>query len=281
MFPQTHAQDVDGIQLQYLDYPGSGAPIVMLHATGFQPWLWHPIARELSRDYRVIAPYFCDHRSPDAGKLTLSWQVLADDLAAFIERLGLEKPFFVGHSMGGTIATIVEALRGPIASRMVLIEPIFLPSSLYGVEITVQQHPLASRAIRRRNKWKNQAEARGYFAGKKLFADWDPEMLDLYLEHGLLSTDSGELTLACQPQREAALFMGAMSLDPWKSLAKVSCPVLFVEGENSENRDVIDLKLAASMMPHASLKTVPGAGHLLPMEKPRDTLNLIIDFFRV
>jgi len=279
MMPEILSQNIGDVELQYLHYPGDGPTVVMLHATGFQPWLWHPIARELAGRFRVIAPYFCDHRMADPETGGLGWLVLADDLATLIRRLGITEPLIVGHSMGGTVASIAEALKGPIASRMVLIEPIFLPAGLYDLDITVEQHPLASKAIRRRNRWNNEAEAREYLSEKKLFMKWDKEMLDLYLEYGMTKADNGMLTLACQPEREAALFMGGTEQDPWRLLEKISCPVLLVEGENSENRTVIDLERAASLIPEAELKIVAGAGHLVPMEKPHELLALLLKFF--
>lgn len=277
--PEILSQDIGDIELQYLHYPGDGPTVVMLHATGFQPWLWHPIARELAGDFRVIAPYFCDHRVFDPEEGGLSWLVLADDLETLIRRLGITEPLIVGHSMGATVASIAEALKGPIASRMVLIEPIFLPSGYYELDITVEQHPLASKSIRRRSGWSDEDEARKYFSERKLFMYWDQEVLDLYLEHGVTKADNGALTLACHPKREAALFMGGMEQDPWPLLQKISCPVLLVEGENSENRMVIDLVRAASIIPGADLQIVADAGHLVPMEKPHELLALILEFF--
>jgi lipase len=276
--PEILAQEIGDVELQYLHYPGDGPVVVMLHATGFQPWLWHPIARELAGDFRVIAPYFCDHRvfDPEEG---MSWVVLAEDVTELIKRLGITEPLMVGHSMGATVATIAEALGGPIASRMILIEPIFLPDGLYNMSITVEQNPLAAKAIRRRSSWGDRKEARDYLRTKKLFMDWDEEMLDLYLDHGMTEADNGALTLTCHPKREAALFMGGMARDPWPLLEKISCPVLLVEGENSENREAIDLKRAASIIPGAELRIIAGAGHLVPMEKPRETVALIREFF--
>ncbi|HEY5531180.1 MAG TPA: alpha/beta hydrolase [Candidatus Anoxymicrobiaceae bacterium] len=277
--PKILSQDIGDVELQYLHYQGDGPTVVMLHATGFQPWLWHPIARELAGNFRVIAPYFCDHRVFDPEHGGLSWLLLADDLAALIDRLGITKPLIVGHSMGATVASITEVLKGPIASRMVLIEPIFLPSEYYGLDITVEQHPLASKSIRRRSGWSDEAEVRDYFRSKKLFMNWDEEMLDIYLEHGMTRADNGALTLACSPNREAALFMGGMEKDPWPLLERISCPVLLIEGENSENMLAIDLERAASIIPRANLRVIPGAGHLVPMEKPRELLALILEFF--
>ncbi len=267
------------MELQYLHWPGEGPAVVMLHATGFLPWLWHPIARELAGTYRVIAPYFCDHRSSDPEEGGLSWLVIAEDLAVFMRRLGLERPLVMGHSMGATVASIAEALHGPLAARMVLIEPIFLPSQFYSMELTVEQHPLASKSVRRRNRWDGEEEARDYLSGKPLFSRWDGEMLDLYLRHGMNVSGDGGLELSCHPRREAALFMGGMAVNPWELLEKVTCPVLLVEGGESENRLVVDLRRAAAVMPAAELVVVEGAGHLVPMEKPREVLSILRRFF--
>jgi lipase len=277
--PEILSQEIGDVEFQYLHYPGDGPTVVMLHATGFQPWLWHPIARELAGDFRVIAPYFCDHRIFDPKEEGLSWAVLAEDVTTLIKRLGIRGPLMVGHSMGATVASLAEGFAGPIASRMILIEPILLPAGLYSATITVEENPLAAKAIRRRSSWSDRKEARDYLRTKRLFMDWDEEMLDLYLDHGMTEAENGALTLACHPDREAALFMGGMARDPWPLLENISCPVLLVEGENSENREVIDLKRAASVIPGAELKVVAEAGHLVPMEKPEEIVAIIREFF--
>ena len=46
--PRVLTQDIGDVDLSYLLYEGEGPTIVLLHATGFLPWLWHPIARELA-----------------------------------------------------------------------------------------------------------------------------------------------------------------------------------------------------------------------------------------
>ncbi len=277
--PEIKFRDLGDAAIEYLDYGGNGPAVVLLHATGFLPWTWHPIARELSVDHRVIVPYFCDHREaePDEG---LSWVVLADDLARFSEGLGLRKPYLVGHSMGATVATICAARSGLSVSGMVLIEPIYLPSPVYRMDMKVDDHPLARLAIRRRNGWSGPGEAMDYLRSKKLFAGWDEEALELYLRHGMVEEESGGLTLACHPRREASLFMGSRAMDPWPLLADVSCPVLVVEGEESENRPFIDLKKAATDFPLGEHRLVEAAGHLVPMERPKEVLALIRRFIR-
>jgi pimeloyl-ACP methyl ester carboxylesterase len=70
--------------------------------------------------------------------------------------------------------------------------------------------------------------------------------------------------------------MGGMGYDPWPMLPKVSCPVFVLEGEESTNRDFVDLKKATSKFPHGTYHLIAGAGHLIPMEKPKEIIAFIL-----
>jgi pimeloyl-ACP methyl ester carboxylesterase len=275
--PRTCTQPIGDAEISYLFYEGEGPALIFLHATGFLPWLWHPLARELAGRYRIFAPYFCDHREADPENGGFSWRTLAEDLALFCRNLNLETPFLVGHSMGATIATIANAMGLLPAAGMVLIEPIFLPAEFYRQKLTVSQHPFASKAIRRTNFWRNDEEAETYLHSRPLFADWDQEMVELYLQHGMRKDGEG-LRLTCSPRREAALFMGGVRYDPWPLLAKVSCPVLVLEGEKSGSRGYIDFARICSLIPGCTRHKVAGAGHLIPMEQPREVTHQIREF---
>lgn len=276
--PELSTIDIGDAQMHYLDYGGGGPALVLLHATGFLPFLWHPIAAALSKDHRVIAPAFYDHRpaAPNAGGL--GWLQLADDLARICSRLRLEKPLLAGHSMGAVVGMLANAVYATAAAGLILIEPIFLPSETYRTPISLAQHPLAAQAIKRRNHWPDRRSVWEDFNAKPFFQSWNPEMLSLYVHYGTRRAGSGGVTLTCTPDQEASLFIGGMQHDPWPELSKVTCPTLVVEGEVSENRFYIDLRHAADMIPQGRYTSVPGAGHLIPMEKPVQTIRLIRSF---
>ena len=278
--PQILTQDIGDADLTYLLYDGPGPTVVMLHATGFLPWLWHPIARLLLPDCRVFAPYFCDHRESDPDKGGMNWMILAKDFASFCKCLDLQTPFLVGHSMGATVLTIAAAQCGLTPAGMILIEPVFLPQDLYGNRIGTQDHPLAARSIHRRNTWQNEMEAIAYLQSKSLFKQWDEEMLSLYIQFGMRQTEESSLELTCSPRHEASLFVGSLRHDPWPLLPDISCPVLILEGEHSENRSFIDLKKATSLFPGASYRLIRNTGHLIPMEKPKEIAAIIREFFQ-
>ncbi len=263
----------------YLDYESEGPPLLLLHATGFVPRLWHPVARQLVPSFRVIAPYICDYRDSDPQDGGLSWMQIAEDLVAFCRCLKLPAPFVAGHSMGGAVAVLAAGALGMEFEKMVLIEPIILPEAFYSVEIRVEDHPLASKSIKRRNHWQDRNQARRYLESKTLFKRWDREILELYVRYGMVAADKGGLCLACDPVREASLFMGSMACDPWPVIPGISCPVLVLEGEETENKGFIDFRKVAETLPDGWHHVVEDAGHLIPMEKPEETALLIRGFF--
>ncbi len=273
--PEHQTVDIGDAKLQYLMYDGPGPTLIMMHATGFLPWLWHPIARQLNEQCRIICPYFCDHREADPEQGGFDWVLLAEDLVTLCRSLDIKKPFLVGHSMGGAVMSIAVGRFGMSAAGMVLIEPIFLPREFYAISLRVEDHPLAGKSIKRRNHWENIEEARQYLLSKPFFRTWDEEMLDLYLAYGMVPSDNGGLELACHPRKEAALFMGGSGYDPWPILPKIPCPVLVLEGELTENKGVIDFKKIADTVPQGQYRSIPGAGHLIPMEKPEETIDMI------
>src|SRR5215831_3052013 len=126
-FPQTESRTIDanGINIHYLE-AGKGEPLVLLHGgmVSTNPiWTGVPIAYAshmptLSDHFRVIAP---DTRG--AGRTvhsggTVTFDLLADDVAALIDALGLERPLVAGFSDGGITATIL-GLRHPGSVRAI------------------------------------------------------------------------------------------------------------------------------------------------------------------
>jgi pimeloyl-ACP methyl ester carboxylesterase len=119
----TEARTVhaNGIDIHYLEH-GEGGTLVLLHGgvVSTNPlWTGVPIAyasymEALATHFRVIAPDTrgCGLTAYSEGPMT--FDVLADDVAALIGALGLERPAVAGFSEGGITATIL-GIRHPAA----------------------------------------------------------------------------------------------------------------------------------------------------------------------
>lgn len=102
----------NGVTIHYLD-DGAGPPIVLLHGglmEGTSGWGAH--LPSLTDGHRVLVPDSRGHGRSDNPTGELSYELMADDVAAFIAALGLERPLVVGFSDGG-ITALQLALRHP------------------------------------------------------------------------------------------------------------------------------------------------------------------------
>jgi pimeloyl-ACP methyl ester carboxylesterase len=101
---QSNHVRCNGLQVHYEDH-GAGAPVVLLHGglvTGHLMWSSHVPA--LSRNHRVVVPDSRGHSRTDNPEGRLAYDLMADDRAAFIEALRLDRPVVVGYSDGAQTA---------------------------------------------------------------------------------------------------------------------------------------------------------------------------------
>lgn len=264
--------------LPYLYYPGGERKMFFVHATGFLPWLWHPVIENFVPEYSAWAPYICNYRTCNPHEGGLSWDVIARDMASLCRACDIENHVMVGHSMGATVSAIAVSLYGVAPRAMVLIEPIFLPDEFYQVKAGVEDHPLASKSLKRVNYWQSEDEALSYLKSRSFFSSWDEDVLQLYKQYGMEKLSEGDMRLACTPESEAAMFMGGLARDPWPLLKNIPCPVLVVEGGKSANIGLVDIQRAVAALPKGEYGAVADAGHLIPMEKPAEIALMIKNF---
>src|SRR3954454_1487339 len=105
---------VNGASLYY-DDRGAGAPILLIHAGLISRSIWEPLLPALTDEFRVITPDSRGHgRSTNPGG-ELSYAQLADDVAALITALELDRPIVGGYSDGGQVALEI-GVRHPKAA---------------------------------------------------------------------------------------------------------------------------------------------------------------------
>jgi pimeloyl-ACP methyl ester carboxylesterase len=106
-----HRVQVNGMQTYY-EVSGRGAPLVVLHGAYMNIREMGAIIPKLARTHRVYALEFQGHgRTTDIDR-PITYPNLADDVAAFMSAVGLEKADIFGYSMGA-IAGLQLAIRHP------------------------------------------------------------------------------------------------------------------------------------------------------------------------
>lgn len=82
---------------------GSGYPLILIHGNGGSHKELQGLMLRLANNYTV---YALDSRSQGQSTATekLSYRLMAKDVKQFIEKVGLDKPYVIGHSDGGIVA---------------------------------------------------------------------------------------------------------------------------------------------------------------------------------
>jgi len=268
-----------GVEIALLDWGGDGPLVFMHHANGFCAGTLGLVASALVPRFRVIgmdARGHGDSSKPEAPA-AYAWPNFLADYLAVAERLadecgGGRVAVGLGHSFGGTAALGAAAQRPVLFGRLVLVDPVIPPPpemvARYAADPdrAARLVRLVEGARRRRSLWSSFADAREHFAKRSLFAEWLPEALDLYIEHGLRQRADGQVELRCPGEVEAAIFSssGVLDIEGLARRATVPATVLWAT-RGDFPRSVYERVFAA--MPGARIVDVE-CGHLVPMERP-------------
>jgi pimeloyl-ACP methyl ester carboxylesterase len=85
-----------------------------------------PLARTLKDGFDVVLPDARGHGKSGAPSKGYLYRDLAGDVVALIEKLSLDAPVLLGHSMGGMTAALVASQLGSVLSGVVLVDPTFM-----------------------------------------------------------------------------------------------------------------------------------------------------------
>lgn len=111
--------DLSEVKMHYQVYGKKGHPLILVHGNGGSLNSLREAATYLANDYTVyLIESRCHGQSSDPGKI--SYDLMAKDIKEFSDKMGLEKPYLMGHSDGGinalTVAYTYPDLLGGLIS---------------------------------------------------------------------------------------------------------------------------------------------------------------------
>jgi pimeloyl-ACP methyl ester carboxylesterase len=260
------APSSDGVRVAVYDLGGAGPDLLLVHATGFCAGVWTPLAPALTRSNRVVAIDVRGHGRTPAPEAGMDWHGTAADVLAAVDALSLERPFGVGHSMGGASLLLAEQARPGTFRGMWLFEPIVFPTDLEGARSG--SNPLAEGARRRRARFDSAEAAFDNFAAKPPLSALHPAALAAYVRDGFEEAEDGSVTLRCAPEVEARTYeMGARHA-AWDHLDEVACPVVVARGRADGPGPSGFAPAIAQRLRRGRLEEHPSLGHFGPLEDP-------------
>jgi pimeloyl-ACP methyl ester carboxylesterase len=135
---------VNGIRLYY-EIHGSGRPLILLHGGLGSIEMFGPNLPALAAGRRVVAVDLQGHgRTADIDR-PIRTESMADDIAALIEHLGLDRPDLLGYSLGGGVAILTAIRRPELVGRLVVVSTPIRRSAFYP-EILAQQTQVGAAA---------------------------------------------------------------------------------------------------------------------------------------
>ena len=256
------------VDLHYRRMGPEGAPVIMvLHGLFGTSDNWDSVGKELAEPslpgtpaYDVLLVDLRDHgRSPHTE--ATSYPIMAADVHALVERLGLHDIILVGHSMGGKVA-MVFAQRWPELLRNLVVVDIsprehennhgHIIEALLTAELntgTTRKEVEAQMGQRVKEPGVVQ------FLMKNLY--WETEdQLAWRVNAPLLARDLPAILAAIGPER-------------------VQVPTLFIRGGASDYILREDIPAIKEQFPKARIETVPFAGHWVHAQAPEEVIAMI------
>jgi len=236
--------DLDGVRT-YHEVTGTGEPLVLLHGGMCTIDTFAELAANLSPHYRVHRPERRGHgRTADVpGPIT--YENMAADTVAYLERLELAPAHLVGWSDGAVVALLVALTRPDLVRSLVMIG-----SALTEDGLPPEMLPLPERI---------PIEALPPFL-REMYAAVSPDGPD----HFDVVWEKLSPAFTALPYVELS------------ELPRIAAPTLVVAGD----RDMVTPEHAAAVaraIPQGRLAIVPG-DHSVPLEKPGLVGDLVLDF---
>jgi len=256
------AEQQQAIDLHYTE-AGEGMPVVLVHGFPFNHHIWDAQIASLSTDYRVIAPDlrgFGESPAPDDG---YSMDAFAADIVALLDRLGIDRAVWVGHSMGGYI-TFAALRRWP--ERVSAVAFVATHARPDDGEKKLQRETSADNAMI------SGVSDIAFSMMSTIFAS----EVD---RQGPMAQRVYDIMVNTAPHAVAGALRAMAARPDSRDVARsLSVPALVVAGEDDETVDAELTDELARLIPGAQHIVIPGAGHMPMVEQPEALTDILRQF---
>jgi N-formylmaleamate deformylase len=257
----------NGIKQHYVRTGGDKPPLVLAHGATDSGLCWTRVARALESDYDVVMPDARGHGLSDAPAHAYSSVEQAADLAALIDKLGLDRPAVGGHSMGARTALRLVADYPGIANCAFLEDP----PLWMGAERPPTPGTIDPRDEMRQTIQAGRTGGRDALLaiGRARHPTWAEEEFEPWIDAKLHVSDEFLEDLARRPT------------DDWRELiVRVRCPLLLITADPDRGAIVAPeaAQEARQLLPSLQVERISGAGHNIRREQFDRFLEVVRSF---
>lgn len=277
------------MSIPFVDFGGRGETIHFLHANGYPPACYRPLLQLMTAQRHVLGmllrPLWRNSKPEDIS----DWNIFSDDLLNLLDEQKLESVIGVGHSIGA-IVTLRAALREPRRFRaLVLFEPVlFTPAYIRIWNVTRALglgnalHPKIAGALRRRKTFDDLDVVFHGYRRREVFRFFSDENLRAYIAGMTQPKADGGYELAFSPEWEARIYYTgiARDMDLWRELPRLEVPTLIVRGAQTDTFLEAAARLVTRKQPKVRVETLEQSTHLLPLERPQESFDLMQGFLK-
>ncbi len=264
--------ELDGMQVHYRD-EGEGEPVVLIHGAMASLHTWDGWAEALlEQGYRVIRldlPAYGLTGPNATGEYGLDYY--AEFLAAFLDRLGVEKSHVAGNSLGGGTTWAFASRYPERVDRIILVDALgFFSEGDVTSLFDLAGFPLFRPIVR----YVTPRYAVGVFV-RQVYGDTgkiDDETLTRY--YRLLRREGNREILANFGRNSIFFSEGELR----QRLGSIQAPTLIMWGEQDLWIPLENAYKFQESMPGSELIVYEGAGHIPMEEIPEETVRDAISF---
>jgi len=273
--------------IPYQEFNQEGEVLHFSHANGYPPGAYRILLEGLSSQFHVFAMHMRPLWQGSSPQELEDWRPLAEDLSNFLDDHNLNNLIGTGHSMGAT-TTLRLALMQPERFRtLILIDPVIFPpwfciqwDIIYRLGLGNKLHPLIGGARRRKKSFQSHNAMFENYRKKDIFSYLSDEGLLDYVESAASRKPDGSVELFYSPEWEAQIYATGVRADIeiWRALSSLKPPIMIIRGSETNTFWEKTGKLLREHLPQAKIYSIPGATHLVPLERPKEVSQLICSF---
>lgn len=275
--------DLDG-PVHYLDFGGTGKPLLMVHGLGGSALNWMAVGPEIATSYHAFAIDLAGFGQTPLFRRSAAVGANAELVHSFIEKVIGEPVVIMGNSMGGHISILEAALHPSWVDAMILVDPA-IPGvhvrrpepALLGTMAALSIPGLAEILLDRRARLLGPE---GLVKQTLAIVCADPSRVapEVVEAHNRLTSERDKL--GRQNGRaflQASRSIGLRMADPrfWSRVAKVQNPTLVIHGSLDRLIPLASAKELARRRPDWTLEILEGVGHVPMMETPDEFMSAL------